>query len=242
MEPARPTGEGLRERKKRQTRETIAAAAMALFEARGFDAVTIAEIARAADVSEKTISNYFPAKEDLVFGRGGDRRAALVGAIRTRAPGESVVAPFRRATLAFLDRVEHDTVESIVAIPRVVVRSPALRDRLSLAWEEEAAVLAPVIAEATGEDAEDLLPAAIARALAWTHRLAFRAAFRRLLDGEDQRAVAVDLRRQAEDAYDRLEAGLADFGSGDDRRAGPGRRHAVAGELKLTAADLVQTT
>lgn len=225
-------GEGLRERKKRQTRETIAAAAMALFEARGFDDVTIAEIARAADVSEKTISNYFPAKEDLVFGLGGDRRAALVDAIRTRAPGESVVAPFRRATLAFLDRVEHETVESIVAIPRVVVRSTALRNRLSLAWEEEAAVLAPVIAEATGEDAEDLLPASIARTLAWTHRLAFRAAFRRLLDGEDQRAVAGDLRRQAAHAYDRLEAGLGDFGS-----AGAG---AGAGELEVTAADLVR--
>jgi AcrR family transcriptional regulator len=214
MEAASVIGEGLRERKKRRTRETIAAAAMALFEARGFDDVTIAEIARAADVSEKTISNYFPAKEDLVFGRGGDRRAALVEAIRTRAPGESVVAPFRRATLAFLERVEREAVESIVSIPRLVARSATLRNRLSLAWEEEAAVLAPVIAAATGEDAEDLLPAAIARALAWTHRLAFRAAFSRLLDGEDQRAVAADLRRQAEHAYDRLEAGLADFGAG----------------------------
>jgi AcrR family transcriptional regulator len=239
MEVASVIGEGLRERKKRQTRETIAAAAMALFEARGFDEVTIAEIARAADVSEKTISNYFPSKEDLVFGLGG-RRAALVDAIRMRAPGESVVAPFRRATLAFLDRVEHETVESIVAIPRVVVRSTALRNRLSLAWEEEAAVLAPVIAEATGEDADDLLPASIARTLAWTHRLAFRAAFRRLLDGEDQRAVAVDLRRQAAHAYDRLEAGLGDFGSGDTGVAGRRRGHAVAGELKVTAADLVR--
>ena len=63
------TTEGLRERKKRQTREAIAQAAMALFVARGFDAVTVADVARAADVSEKTVFNYFPAKEDLVFAR-----------------------------------------------------------------------------------------------------------------------------------------------------------------------------
>jgi AcrR family transcriptional regulator len=212
MEPATVSVEGLRERKKRRTRETIAGAAMALFETRGFDAVTIAEIAREADVSEKTISNYFPAKEDLVFGRGGERRAALVEAIRGRAAGESIVSPFRRATADFLDRVEREPVESIVAIPRLVARSTALHDRLSLAWEEEAAVLAPAIAEATGEDAEDLLPAVVARTLAWTHRLAFRAAFKRLLAGEDQRVVAADLRNQANHAYDRLEAGFAGFG------------------------------
>lgn len=225
-------GEGLRERKKRQTRELIAAAAMGLFVGRGFDEVTIAEIARAADVSEKTISNYFPAKEDLVFGRGGDRRAALVEAIRDRAPGESIVGPFRRATGDFLDRVEHDPVESIVAIPRLVARSVALHNHLSLAWEEEAAVLAPAIAAAAGEDADELLPAVVARTLAWTHRLAFRAAFRRLLDGEDQTAVAADLRRQADRAYDRLEVGLADFGRAG-AAGGPGGRSADRGGLRL---------
>jgi AcrR family transcriptional regulator len=219
MEAATVTVEGLRERKKRQTRAAISAAAMTLFEARGFDAVTIAEIAREADVSEKTISNYFPAKEDLVFGQGGDRRAALVEAIRDRAPGESVVGPFRRATADFLDRVEHDTVESIVAIPRLVARSTALRNRLSLAWEEEAAVLAPVIAEAAGENADDLLPAAVARTLAWTHRLTFRATVKRLLADEDQRSVAADLRRQTTVAYDRLEAGLAGLGTPDGSAA-----------------------
>jgi AcrR family transcriptional regulator len=222
-------GEGLRERKKRQTREAIVAAAMGLFEARGFDDVTIAEIARAADVSEKTISNYFPAKEDLILGRGWEHRAALAEAIRDRACGESIVAPFRRATAEFLDRVERNPVESTIAIPRLVARSTALGNRLSLAWEEEAAVLTPAIAEAAGEEADELLPAAVARTLAWTHRLAFRAAFRRLLAGEDRRAVAADLRRQATRVYDRLETGLADFGTAGE----PGGRSANRGGLRL---------
>src|SRR5436305_8564741 len=93
-EPSATAAEGLRARKKRQTRAAIAAAAMDLFQSRGFDAVTIADIAAAADVSRKTIFNYFPAKEDLVFVAGRERRAALVKAIRERPPGTSPVAPF----------------------------------------------------------------------------------------------------------------------------------------------------
>jgi AcrR family transcriptional regulator len=212
MEATAEVQEGLRERKKRRTRAAIAAAAMRLFRERGFDAVTIADVARAADVSEKTIFNYFPAKEDLVFGAGGDRRAAIVEAIRDRGPGESFVAPFRAATREFLDRLEREPVEETVAIPRLVAGSTALRNRLFLGWEEESGVLGPVLAEEAGEPADDLTPVVVARALAWTHRLTFRAAFRRLLAGEDQRAVAADLRAQADRAYDLLEAGLAGYG------------------------------
>ena len=206
------TTEGLRERKKRQTREAIAQAAMALFVEHGFDAVTVADVARAADVSEKTVFNYFPAKEDLVLLGGEERRAALIEAIRTRPAGASIVEPFRAATLEFVERVDHDPVESIVAVPRLVAGSRALRNRLFLGWEEEATTLAPVIAEETGALEGDLVPAVIARTLAWTHRLVFRAAFQRLLAGEDQRVVAADLRDQTRRAYEALEQGLAGCG------------------------------
>jgi AcrR family transcriptional regulator len=206
------TTQGLRERKKRQTREAIAHAAMALFAEHGFDAVTVADVARAAEVSEKTVFNYFAAKEDLVLHGGEERRAALIEAIRTRPAGTSVVEPFRAATMQFVDRVEHDPVESIVGVPRLVAGSRSLRDRLFLSWEEEAARLAPVIAEETGAPEGDLVPAVSARALSWTHRLVFRAAFQRLLAGEDQRAVAADLREQARRAYEALERGLAGYG------------------------------
>jgi AcrR family transcriptional regulator len=204
--------EGLRETKKRRTHETIAAVAMELFAARGFDAVTVAEIARAAGVSEKTVFNYFPAKEDLVFGRGEERRAALIEAVRNRPPGASLLEPFREQTMLFLDHVERDPVSSIVAVPRMVMGSPGLRDRLFLGWEREADFLAPVIAREAGAAEDDLVPRIVARALAWTHRLVYRAAFTRLIAGEDQRTVAADLREQARRAYDQLEAGLAGYG------------------------------
>src|SRR3954469_25609239 len=128
------TGTGLRERKKQQTRDQIARVAMTLFLERGFDTVTVAEVADAADVSEKTVFNYFPAKEDLVFPDGEQRWAALLEAIETRPPGTSVVEPFRLATHAFLDEVAHGDVEAIVARPRLVMDSPALRARLFVWW------------------------------------------------------------------------------------------------------------
>ena len=205
--------EGLRERKKRETREAITRAAWKLFARRGFDAVTVADIARAAKVSEKTVFNYFPAKEDLVFGAGMQRTAALIDAVRARPPGASIVEPFRRWTMDYLDRVEHDPVESTTAVPRLVMGSDQLRVRLFVGWEREAALLGPVIAEQVGESDDSLVPTVVARTLAWTHRVIFRAAFTRLIDGEDQARVAADLRVEATAAYDLLERGLAGYGA-----------------------------
>jgi AcrR family transcriptional regulator len=204
--------EGLRERKKRATRETILVQAMALFGEHGYDAVTVADVARAAGVSEKTVFNYFPAKEDLVFNEGQVRREALIDAIRARLPGESLVEPFRRQTEELIARVELGADPRIVAVPRLVAGSPVLRERLFLGWEREAAVLAPVIAEETGAAPDDLVAAVVARSLAWTNRLVFRAAFNRLIAGEDPQALAADLREQAQRAYDQLEGGLRDYG------------------------------
>jgi AcrR family transcriptional regulator len=200
---------GLRERKKQRTREEIAAAAMRLFRERGFDSVTVAEIARAADVSEKTVFNYFPAKEDLVVHRGQEKTAELIAALRETTPGGSVVTQFRRATEELLDAVENEPVEEIVAIPRLVMNSHTLRERLFVGWEQEAAALAPAIAEVLELEPDDLLAAVMARSLSWTHRTIFRAAFSRLLAGENQREVAAVLRAEASRLYDAQQRGFA---------------------------------
>lgn len=86
---------GLRERKKRRTYETIARVALDLFEAQGFRATTIAQIAEAADVSPRTVSAYFPAKEDLVFPHSADAMERLEERLRDRAPGEYAVDALR---------------------------------------------------------------------------------------------------------------------------------------------------
>src|SRR5436305_1607006 len=87
---------GLRERKKLQMRWLIADTARRLFAERGFEQVPVAEIARAADVSEATVFNYFPTKEDLVYHRLEAFEEELLSSIRDRHPGESVLTAFDR--------------------------------------------------------------------------------------------------------------------------------------------------
>src|SRR5688500_14338089 len=95
--------EGLRERKKRVAREAIAATARRLFAERGFDAVTVAGVAVAADVSEKTVFNHFATKEDLAFAGREEGIAQVVAAIAERASTESVLDVFRAITHTVLD-------------------------------------------------------------------------------------------------------------------------------------------
>ena len=204
--------EGLRSRKKREIRRRIFTVALDLFTERGFDAVTVAEIARAADVAEKTVFNHFPTKEDLVFARVESRVAVLEQAIRDRPAGASVVEPFRAMTMFMLDTVEYEPVERTVAVPRLVMASRSLRDRMAIGWEREAERLTPLVAREAGADDDDLVPVMVTRTLTWAHRLVFRRAAQRLLAGEDPAVVAADLREQATRIYDQLEDGLAGYG------------------------------
>jgi AcrR family transcriptional regulator len=204
--------EGLRERKKRATREAIAATARRLFAERGFDAVTVAEIAVAADVSEKTVFNHFATKEDLVFAGGDARLTQLLADIVQRPPGASVLDVFRANSEAMLDTVAAGATEDSLVVPRIVRGSPALQERLAVGWEQEAAALAAVIAEATGADDDDIVPAVVARTLAWALITIFRAAFDGLLAGEDPAQLAARLRPGAARAYDQLAAGLGAYG------------------------------
>ena len=211
--------EGLRARKKRATRDAIAASARGLFAERGFDAVTVAEVAAAADVSEKTVFNYFATKEDLLFAGGETRLAELHAAIAERPPGTSVLDVFRANSAAMLDTVAAGEGDDRLVVPRIVRDSPTLQKRLAAGWEHEATTLVAVVAEATGADPDDLVPAVVARTLAWTLITIFRAAFDGLLAGEDPERLAARLRPQAARAYDQLAAGLGDYGMSD--RAAP---------------------
>jgi AcrR family transcriptional regulator len=204
--------EGLRERKKRATHDAIAATARRLFADRGFDRVTVAEIAVAADVSEKTVFNHFATKEDLAFA-GGEAALDHVGAaIAQRPPGTAVLDVFRATTDALVDRLADDGDELLV-LARIVSGSAALRERLTAGSEREADALTAAIAQATGASGHDLVPALAARTLSWTHRAVLGAAVAGLLAGEDRRALAERLRADAARAYDAVGDGLRDYGS-----------------------------
>src|SRR3954471_16141512 len=117
------TGVGLRETKKLQTREAIADKAMQLFATRGFDHVTVAEVAAAAGVSEKTVFNYFPTKEDLFYDEVPARAAALAAAIRGRGPGESILSALRQLQAAECRRLSSP---AFATFARIIEESPAL--------------------------------------------------------------------------------------------------------------------
>jgi hypothetical protein len=118
-----------------------------------------------------------------------------------------------------LDTVAAGEGDDRLVVPRIVRDSPTLQKRLAAGWEHEAATLVAVVAEATGADDDDLVPAVVARTLAWTLITIFRAAFDGLLAGEDPEQLAARLRPQAARAYNQLAAGLGDYGTSD--RAAP---------------------
>jgi AcrR family transcriptional regulator len=211
---------GLRERKKRATRDAIAATARRLFAERGFDHVTVAEVAVAADVSEKTVFNHFATKEDLAFAGGETRLNQLLADIAQRPAGTSVLEVFRATTDAMIDGLATTTEDDdFFVVPRIIRGSRVLQERLTTGWEHESAALTAVIAETAGADDDDVIPAIVARTLSWTHRTILRVALVGLLAGEDPQQLAGRLRMASARAYDQIATGLGDYGTSD--RAAP---------------------
>ncbi|MFO0751338.1 MAG: TetR family transcriptional regulator [Myxococcota bacterium] len=203
-----PSDEGRRERKKRETRQAIADTAMRLFYERGFDEVTVSEVARAADVSEQTVYNYFPTKEALAFNHMPSLSEELVAGFAAQKPGASVTAPFRAQTRNFLKRVASEP-EAVLRTSRLIWRSNALRTALMAGWDAHAQAIARAIGQSIGAKDGDLLMLILANTLTWTHRTILRTATGRLEAGESPAKVARALEREARRAYDLLDRGLA---------------------------------
>ncbi|MFG1706187.1 TetR/AcrR family transcriptional regulator [Nonomuraea sp. M3C6] len=216
--------EGLRERKKRETRQRIADIAMGLFMTKGFDNVTVAEVARTADVSVNTVFNYFSTKEDLF----ADRQDVAVDlpqrVLREREPGESVVRAFRRDYLDAIDTRDwrHGLNLGSDVFARVVEASPALVARLREIGVKRELGLSRMLADELGSDPDDLVPQMAAAHLLNTTRILTGHAVAMMLAGEPWEAIAPALRTQAEKAFDLLESGLGDYGTRPLVAAGAG--------------------
>ena len=204
--------DGLRARKKRAARDAIAAAARRLFTERGYDAVTVAEIAAAADVSEKTVFNHFATKEDLAFPDRREGLKRLLAGLAERPSGASILDVFRATTAAMIDEFAAAD-DGLVALARIIDGSRGLEDRLATGWEDETAALALAIAESSGATKDDVVPAVLARTLSWTQRAILRAALAGLMSGEDPDQLTSRLRVAADRAYDQLADGLGEYGS-----------------------------
>jgi len=203
---------GLRENKKARTRQEIADRAMALFVQKGFDRVTVAEVAEAAGISEKTVFNYFATKEDLFFDELPRREAALIDAVRTRTGGESIVATMHRLQARDCTRLASP---QFAVFARIIEESPALQAKEIEVMARFTQVLADAIAAELGVPPLDAKIAA--NMLIGVHWELFRSARAQALAGRTGPAAVRRLRADLDRAYTLLEHGL---GSLERRAAG----------------------
>jgi AcrR family transcriptional regulator len=212
----------LRERKKQQTRLAIAEAARRLFTERGFDAVTVAEVAREADVSEGTVFNYFPTKEDLFYSPMEAFEAELVAAVAERKPGESAAAAFKRLVLERSAGVA-ERAGLIATAEKIRSASPALQAREREITAQYTQSLAELIAEETGKPRDDVEAAVVANALMGAQRTLVDYVRACALAGRRGAQLEADTKAEGRRAFKRLERGLADYAiksvTGETRRA-----------------------
>ena len=118
---------GLRERKRQRTRETIARVALELFERQGFQETTIPQIAEAADVSPRTVSAYFPHKEDLAFPDAEAEFEAFEARLRERLPGETAMDAMREFIRSMVEEASRARERAPDARQRVIHADEGLR-------------------------------------------------------------------------------------------------------------------
>jgi AcrR family transcriptional regulator len=213
----RPTEElSLRERKKIRTRRQIADAALALFAARGYDLVTVAEIARMADVSEQTVYNFFPSKEQLVLDEDAAFQAMLVRMVRNRPAGTPLADAVRVGAHAFLDNLSRRPKGPLAegGLPYLINTSPALRR----AWLEALERYAGAIADVLVGDGNGTLPPPVAKVLGFSIVAVFHMIIDEIGKGmkreaEDWPARFRSIGSQVDDAIDRMGHGLNAGGS-----------------------------
>jgi AcrR family transcriptional regulator len=208
-----PPAAGLRAWKKERTRLTIADVATGLFMRDGFEAVTVAQIAAAAEVSVKTVFNYFPSKEDLFFDRADDVVDALAAAIVDRPPGTTIVGalrthladrcvPFNPVGWSFLN--DTNNYESFRRFLATEEASPALRTRRLTIAELWTARLAQLIAHQLDLSPGDPRATSLASFAVAAINLRSRTLTAAMLERLSARTVERRVRAVVDEAFTRL--------------------------------------
>src|SRR5262249_20082373 len=182
-----------------------------LFDERGFDREPVAEVAHAAEVSEATLFNYFPTKEDLDYQSMEAFEATLLDAVRQRPAGTSVVAAFRDCVLqprAALAAHDPAMIGRIARPARIRAGSGALQPREQQVVDRARRNLAEIIADERHARAHGIRPWVIANALVGVNRSMTRAIHQHALEGRSPRSIARSVLGQGRKAFDMLEHGL----------------------------------
>jgi AcrR family transcriptional regulator len=198
---------GLRELKKERTRRLIAATAARLFAERGYENVAVADVARAAEVAEQTVYNYFPAKEQLVTDLEAQVQDQLCALIRSRPPGVTPAAAIRDFVVEYADGIRRIRPEVWRGeLGYLAAISPAVH-RLALELIDRlAAALAAAVRDTTAVSPEVARLQGIA--LAGVFEILISEAGRRAVDGESQAQVADEVRLMMENVLDELDRWL----------------------------------
>ncbi|QXJ22011.1 helix-turn-helix transcriptional regulator [Actinomadura graeca] len=202
---------GLRELKRARTRAHIAAAAARLFAERGYENTAVVEIARAAEVSEQTVYNHFPVKQDLVLDRFEEVRARFAAAVRDRAPGTAPAEALRPEALALAGHVRSMGSDELRGtIGHLALHSPEVHRLVLQSTDRLAGALAAVITETT----DPAPPPAIARlrgmTLAWISQTVIEESGPLIRDGLTPEEIAVRLSEIVTAMLDELRSYTAD--------------------------------
>lgn len=193
---------GLRERKKQRTRQSIIEAALALYQERGYEGVTVAEIARRADIAPRTFFGYFESKEDVLLGPGDDRMERVIHAIRERRRGEPILTAVQRE-LQRQDQARHEPRGAARRRLGELLRQPAVQSRLRKRWNRWEDDLAAAIAAEVGTAADDPEPRVVAAVVTAAIRIAAESAGARSARREEVASRVFEL----------IASGLADYGA-----------------------------
>ncbi len=195
---------GLRELKKERTRRHIADTAARLFAEHGYENVAVTDVARAAEVAEQTVYNYFPVKEQLVTDRDQQVQDRLSDLIRARPPGVTAAAAVRDYVLAFTAGIRDIAAGQWRGeLGYLAAVSPAVR-RLTLEMtDRQAAIAAAAISDTSA------VPPEVAKlqgiALAGVFQIIISESGRRTLEGQSQARIADELYAVAENLLDELD-------------------------------------
>ncbi len=207
--PARPNK---RELRRQETRARIVDAAAELFAERGFDAVSVVEIARRAGVVEKTVFNHFPVKEGLVFDADPPMRTALLETVRRRPAGESVSAAAGSFVVSAMSRLgTPEAAEGVARMARIVRSSRTLQVREREILVEMTDALAELIAEETDAQSGQLEPWLTAHAVLGLYAGLLELARDRVLAGVTGPSLAAELGRRGGRGLSLLQFGLAGY-------------------------------